>query len=50
MLESLGNLAGAEFLPIGAFLGFFCKISTPEYNVLVVLLDKLNIFLHEILD
>ena len=29
MLESLGNLAGAEFLPVGAFLGFFCKISTP---------------------
>ena len=30
MLESLGNLAGAEFLPVRAFLGFFCKISTPE--------------------
>ena len=29
MLESLGNLAGAEFLPVRAFLGFFCKISTP---------------------
>ena len=30
MLESLGNLAGAEFLPVSnAFLGFFCKISTP---------------------
>ena len=30
ILESLGNLAGAEFLPFRAFLGFFCKISTPE--------------------
>ena len=29
MLESLGNLAGAEFLAVRAFFGFFCKISTP---------------------
>ena len=33
MLESLGNLAEAEFLPFGAFLGFFCKISTPVYSL-----------------
>ena len=26
---SLGNLAWSEILPLGAFLGFFCKISTP---------------------
>ena len=30
ILETLGNLAGAEFLPVRAFLGFFCKIFTPE--------------------
>ena len=37
MLESLGNLAGAEFLPVRAFLGFFCKISTPDARVKVIL-------------
>ena len=30
MLENFGNLAGAEFLYVRAFLGFFFKISTPE--------------------
>ena len=29
IFEMFENLAGAEFLPVRAFLGFFCKISTP---------------------
>ena len=29
ILDGWGNLAGAEFLPLRAFLAFFCKISTP---------------------
>ena len=27
---NLGNLGGAEFLPLWAFFGFFCKIFSPE--------------------
>ena len=33
IFDGWGNLAGAEFLPLRAFLAFFCKISTPALVV-----------------
>ena len=33
ILEGWGSLGGAELLPLWAFFGIFCKISTPATNI-----------------
>ena len=43
ILDGLGNLAGAEFLPLRAFLAFFCKISTPVEYYKTYLTNVLNL-------